>query len=162
GGPTVLTSAPIDLAGVEGAELSLAVWYANDDGDDPFTIEISADGNTWVTAWQTVGGGGGWQIVSFMVDDYITPSANVQLRFTAADEPNDSVTEAAIDAISIRALICEDCGGDWNGDTVLDIFDITSYLADFDAQTSASDLNGDDAWDIFDVLEFLELFDAGC
>ena len=55
-----------------------------------------------------------------------------------------------------------DAAADWNGDTVADIFDITSYLADFSNGDLAADTNGDTVLDIFDVLDFLAIFQQGC
>ncbi|MCA9300917.1 MAG: S8 family serine peptidase [Phycisphaerales bacterium] len=54
------------------------------------------------------------------------------------------------------------CLPDWNGDTILDIFDITAYLGDFSGGDASADLNGDTILDIFDVLEFIGIFSQGC
>ena len=57
---------------------------------------------------------------------------------------------------------CEPCLADWNGDGVLDFFDVQGFLADFAAHNPAADLNNDGAWDFFDVQLFLNRFSAGC
>ena len=54
------------------------------------------------------------------------------------------------------------CVPDWNGDGVLDFFDVSAYLAAFSANDMAADLNGDGNLDFFDVSTFLSAFSAGC
>ncbi|MCA9300392.1 MAG: hypothetical protein KDA28_15080 [Phycisphaerales bacterium] len=55
-----------------------------------------------------------------------------------------------------------ECAADVNGDTVLDIFDVLSFLGLLDAGDLLADWNLDWTIDIFDVLSFLGDFDAGC
>ncbi|MCA9299206.1 MAG: hypothetical protein KDA28_09080 [Phycisphaerales bacterium] len=54
------------------------------------------------------------------------------------------------------------CPADWNGDTVLDIFDVLAFLGDFQGGSLNADITGDGLLDIFDVLAYLGLFEAGC
>ena len=54
------------------------------------------------------------------------------------------------------------CRPDWNGDTVLDIFDVLAFLGDFSSGQPAADYNGDTVFDIFDILAFLGDFSTGC
>ncbi|MCH8273629.1 MAG: PepSY domain-containing protein [Armatimonadetes bacterium] len=102
GGPTIVISPVFNMAGGNGI-IDLAYWFFNDDGDDILALEISNDGGgSWrpVKSWQ--GGGGGWKTLSFVVSKYVTPSANMQIRLRVADNPNNSVTEAGLDAVRIR------------------------------------------------------------
>jgi hypothetical protein len=55
-----------------------------------------------------------------------------------------------------------DCVADWNGDAVLDFFDVQGFLNDYSGMEPEADLNGDGAFDFFDVQSFLNLFSAGC
>lgn len=98
GGPTTLTSPVINLSNGNG-EIAYAYWMYNDDGDDSLLVQVSNNGSTWVTAKTYLGGGGGW--VSDVVDvgSWIVPNATVRIRFQVADQPNDSITEAAIDDV---------------------------------------------------------------
>ena len=62
---------------------------------------------------------GNWFERSFLVSDYVEPSANIQVRFVVSDDPNNSVTEAGVDEFSIDRVICDDgpaCDGDRDGD----------------------------------------------
>ena len=54
------------------------------------------------------------------------------------------------------------CAPDLNDDGVLNFFDVSAFLALFNAQDPAADINGDGQFNFFDVSEFLALFDAGC
>jgi len=58
--------------------------------------------------------------------------------------------------------LCGPCIPDWNGDGVLDFFDILAFLSDFSSGNPSADINGDGALDFFDILQFLSLFSAGC
>jgi hypothetical protein len=103
GGPTVLTSPAINMASGEG-EFSYAYWLYNDDGDDSMVVEVSNNGSTWVAARTYTGLGGGWNTDSFAVSSFVTPSATTFIRFRASDNPNNSVTEAAIDDVCATVL----------------------------------------------------------
>ena len=54
------------------------------------------------------------------------------------------------------------CTADFNGDGVLDFFDVSAFISAFGAQDPAADLNQDRAYDFFDVSAFLSAYNAGC
>lgn len=54
------------------------------------------------------------------------------------------------------------CAADFNGDGVLDFFDISAFLTAFSAMDSIADLNQDGAYDFFDISAFLISFSEGC
>ncbi|MEO1007394.1 MAG: GC-type dockerin domain-anchored protein [Planctomycetota bacterium] len=167
GGPTVLTSPVIDLSNAPGdSEISYARWFFNDDGDDFLTIEVSDDGGSSWTLLESVTDDGGaveWQQASFPITDFVELTSAFRIRFSVADNPNDSITEAAIDALSISGFRCDgDCLADFDGDGELSIFDFLAFQNAFDAGDLAADLDGDGSLSLFDFLEFQNLFDAGC
>jgi len=51
--------------------------------------------------------------------------------------------------------------GDYNADGVFNFFDVSAFLADFNAGNIAADLNDDCAFNFFDVSMFLSAFSAG-
>ncbi|MCA8948694.1 MAG: VCBS repeat-containing protein [Planctomycetes bacterium] len=109
GGPTDLISPPFDLQGSDGF-VSYARWFYSDNGDT-LEVAISPDGTpgSWVTV-ETVSwtaGVNAWNVVSFRVSDYITPSANVRVRFRTADLGTAGVTEAGVDVFHVTAYLCE-------------------------------------------------------
>ncbi|MEM7309015.1 MAG: M12 family metallo-peptidase [Planctomycetota bacterium] len=115
GGSTTLVSPVIDLS-AGSARISYQRWYSNTTGASPgadvFEVEITGDGSTWVDV-ETVGPGGseasgGWFYHEFEVADFITPTANVQVRFIASDLGSGSIVEAAVDAFQVFTTTCAD------------------------------------------------------
>jgi len=182
-GATTLISPRLD-ATVPGATVSYARWYSNDTGNAPeediFTVEISNDdGATWQTL-EVVGPTGpqvrgGWFAKTFQVADFVTPTDQVRLRFTAQDAGAGSIVEAAVDAV--RIITCEtapDCpadlagGSDGGPDGTVDANDFFAYLDLFAAGDAAADLTGapdggpDGAIDANDFFQYLTLFADGC
>jgi hypothetical protein len=54
------------------------------------------------------------------------------------------------------------CDADFNGDTVLDLFDYLDFVAAFAANVDTADYNGDTIIDLFDYLDFVADFAEGC
>ncbi|HEY3245409.1 MAG TPA: hypothetical protein VGM03_18865 [Phycisphaerae bacterium] len=123
-GPVYLTSPPINLPG-DGI-ISYWRWFhwGGNGTADILTVQISNDdGGTWTTV-EVVGGVTGWQQHAFRLSDFLPGSPAVRMRFIASDNPNDSLTEAALDDfLAIR------CGvlGDTDGDGDLDLNDFHFY-----------------------------------
>lgn len=107
GGPTRLTSPTLDLSAPGEYTITYARWFYNDDRDtDRLVVEISNNnGSTWTTV-ESVGHVDGWVRRTINVADYLTPTATVRMRFSATDNPNNSVTEAALDAFSVQRIDC--------------------------------------------------------
>ncbi|MCH7526917.1 MAG: hypothetical protein IID39_05730 [Planctomycetes bacterium] len=108
GGPTRLISPVFDLSDAVDPQLSYARWFQSVNGvPDQMDVEISDDnGSSWELI-ERVNSGGGWTVQIVRIKDFVTPTAQVRVRFSAVDNPNDSVTEAAIDAFSIFDLQCD-------------------------------------------------------
>jgi len=111
GGPTRLVSPSMDFSDGDGV-IRYAYWFSNDDGDDDFVVEIRSNNGPWVEASRQTGGSGGWFEESVRVGDLVTLSSNIQIRFSVSDNPNDSVTEAAVDYVRAEIYSCEPGGGD--------------------------------------------------
>ncbi len=161
GGPTVLTSPTIDLAGAEAVILRYARWFTNDDGDDDdLALEVSSDdGTTWVEL-ESTGAITGWEERTLRLDAAIPPTDEVRIRFLATDNPNDSVTEAGIDAVRIEVLECAPAGPpeDVDGDGSVGFGDLLAVLAAFgpcDDPPCPEDVDDSGAIGFDDVLAVL-------
>ncbi len=105
GGPAILISPMLDFS-AGGGLISYSYWLFNDDESDSLVVEISIDGATWVEARSYDKALGGWREDTFHTADFVAPSDQTQVRFTVADNPNNSITEAAIDSFSASRLAC--------------------------------------------------------
>ena len=185
-GTTVLTSPLLDASTDPGsiAVIAYSRWYSNDQGNLPeadiFVVDISNDdGATW-TNLETVGPSGlevrgGWFRKSFRIDEFVAPTDQMRLRFTASDFADEgSIVEAAIDAVEIVQIGCaQNVLGDLNGDGefnnldlgafVLALTDPASHAAQFPNVNVevVADLNGDGKFDNLDIQAFVEALTGG-
>lgn len=178
GGTTWLISPAINLSGTD-AVISYARWYSNTFGAAPnadtFIVYVSNNnGSSWVTV-ETVGpngdeADGGWYTHSFQVSDYVSPTAQVRVRFEASDLGTGSVVEAAVDAFSVTEIDCAPAFpvGDLNCDGQVNNFDIDSFvlaLTDPSGYAAAfpgcdilnGDINHDGVVNNFDIDPFVAL-----
>lgn len=168
-GPVYLTSPAIDLGGAP-ATLVFYSWFYNDDRDDRLTVELSSDdGATWTPA-ATIAHQPSWQPTMIQIADFVAPTSMVRVRFLTADDPNNSVTEALIDDVTITQLGCSTgvLRGDANCDGSVDFFDIdpfvlslfdpTAYLAAFpNCDLDHCDANADGDVNFFDIDPFVDV-----
>lgn len=160
-GTTTLISPLLD-ASDPNAVLEYARWFSNDFGASPnediFYIRVSDDGGaTWVLLEQVGPTGpevsGGWYVVQFDISSIagISPSDQFRLAFEANDLGSGSVVEAAIDAITLSTIDCENCTGDIDGNGVVDVEDILLAVAQFGT-----------VYDVNDLLVILGAFGQDC
>ncbi len=168
GGPTILTSIAYDLSGSVDPTLSVATWFTNDDNDaDRLTIEVAnSSAGPW-TLVEAIGNSGGWVPRSYSVNDILTPSSTFHVRFSAVDNPNNSVTEAAIDALRIEDFFCDAVLDDCNGNGIVDSDDIASGrsedsngdgVPDECGAPCPGDFNGDGQRDFDDLVTLLAAY----
>ena len=102
-GLTTLLSPRFDLSGANTAFLSYARWYALlSTVDDVFTVELSNNGGgSWVTLETVSTNENAWNEVQFDLAGVLPFTDDMQLRFIAEDDPNNSLVEAAIDELKI-------------------------------------------------------------
>ncbi len=163
GGPTRLISAAYDLSGAPEAVISYARWFTNDDNDaDRLTVEVSDDDGASWTLVESVPNTFGWVEAQFAVADFVATTSTVRVRFSATDNPNNSVTEAAIDALRVFTFICDDCPADFNGDGDVNTLDVIDFLSAWNNGNPEGDFNNDGVFNTLDVLDFLSAWNAGC
>ncbi|HMN95779.1 MAG TPA: FG-GAP-like repeat-containing protein [Phycisphaerales bacterium] len=158
GGPTILTSPLFDIDG-DDAIVSYARWFFCDDvgifGADELRVEVSNNnGANWTVVETTTTNAGQWVVSDFRVSNFVEPSDQMRVRFWVSDNPNNSVTEAGIDAFRIEAYVCDDdpkptCLADLNSDGVVDGADLGILLGAWGG--ADADLNGDGSTDGADL-----------
>jgi hypothetical protein len=111
GGPTDLVTPKLDYYGKDGL-VRYAYWMYCSTGEDALRVEIrSTPISSWTLAKLYAGGGGGWIEDSLVVSDHVNGTNQVEVRFRIADQPDNSVTEAAIDAFRADHFDCEPATG---------------------------------------------------
>ena len=106
GGPTTLTSPLFDMSSGNHV-IEYRRWFFNDDGDDSMRVEISNNnGSSWTlvenvmnTPPQNL-----WTRRRIAVSNYLPPTAQMRIRFSTSDNPNNSVTEAGLDHLVITKI----------------------------------------------------------
>jgi hypothetical protein len=155
GGPTYLLSPTIDLDGTD-ATISYQRWFYSLPANDFLKTEVSNNnGSTWVFVHQTASTNSAWEAADFRVGQFVTPTAQVRVRFSVTDSPNDSVTEAGIDNFIIQELVCgvEPCPADIaGGDGNVNIDDLLVVINAWGATSGPADVNQSGLVDIDDLL----------
>ncbi|MCR9246033.1 MAG: hypothetical protein NXI31_13460 [bacterium] len=110
GGPTVLRTETFNLNAANDPVIRYALWFETT-GSDVMDVQVSENGgSTWTTV-ETLSADQGWQMHGFRVLDYATNLSQIVVRYSIADQPNNSVTEGAVDAFSIDDTTCS--GATW-------------------------------------------------
>ena len=173
GGPTRLVSPIIDLSGTEDPVLTFAWWWYNDDQDlDYLVAQVSSNGGT---SWSLLARifdhddePSEWIPCEYHLADYIPLTSEVQIRFSASDTPNNSIDEAAVDAVRIIDVTCSlGHPGDLNCDGVVDYADIDPFVEalscvggvnwPYDCPWTNADCNGDGEVNYDDIDAFVAL-----
>jgi len=159
GGSTTLTSPTLDAIGDGVAFLEYARWYSNDRGaapnEDSMLVQLSNnDGASWIKLESVSENAGTWVEKRFRVENYITPTSQMRVRFIASDLGEPSVVEAGVDDVRIRLSECVlACPGDANASGAVDSTDLAVLLAAWG--TGEFDLNADGATDSGDIAILL-------
>ena len=107
GGPTSVISPVFDLSTMGSVLVSYDRWFYNDDVDDTLDTWVSNNGGSNWTFMKSVTHEPGWIHESLNITDFLPLTSQMRFKFSATDNPNNSVTEAGLDAFK---LISVDCG----------------------------------------------------
>ncbi|MFM7054992.1 MAG: T9SS type A sorting domain-containing protein [Bacteroidota bacterium] len=101
GGKTTLLSPVYDLSNYTNPAFSYYRWYTNDQGATPGTdfwqVAITNDGVNYVDVENINVADHSWRRFAFRVQDYVSPTSTVSLRFIAEDANAGSLIEAGVD-----------------------------------------------------------------
>ncbi|MFM9995879.1 MAG: M14 family zinc carboxypeptidase [Phycisphaerales bacterium] len=164
GGPTRLLSPTLDLAGADGAVVNYWYWlYSVNGTPDPMEIHVSNNnGSTW-TAVTTHASQSSWRTNSFAVQDFVTLTDQVRVRFTANDTPNNSLTEAAIDDFVVSTQGCPaTCYADCNTSGSLTVADFGCFQGKYVLGDLYADCNASGTLTVADFGCFQGKYVLGC
>jgi choice-of-anchor B domain-containing protein len=102
-GKTSLISPAFDLTGMTDPVIGYWHWFygATDLANDWLAVAVSNDnGGSWVPVDSTFGLHAHWMEKAIHVAAYVTPTAQVRVRFQAADYGVQGIAEAAIDDVT--------------------------------------------------------------
>jgi hypothetical protein len=107
-GHTTLTTGVFDatVGGITQPILEYYRWYSNDAGSTPGTDSwrtwiSNDDGASWALVEDTKQSDASWRRVVFFIEDYMTPTATMRMRFVAADSAEGSLIEAGVDDLRL-------------------------------------------------------------
>jgi len=156
-GTTTLLSPVFDMSQMDEPTIEFWYWYSNNLGGAPnadsMPIEISADGGaTWTMLEDIATNNAVWTKRSYRVRSFITPTANVRVRFVARDLATGSLVEAGVDDFKVINVDCtSSIPGDINGDGVVNAGDLAGLLGAWGATSGPADINGDGIVDATDL-----------
>jgi hypothetical protein len=156
GGPTTLYSPVFDMQGTDGF-ISYSRWaFSKFDAHDALFVEISNDGGAnWTFVESVDDTGSSWAPKTIQVTDFITPSDEMQMRFSIADA-DASTTEAGIDDFSVTIVCLGTCTHDITGDGSVGTADLLDLLSAWGPNPGhPADFDGDGSVGTADLLDLL-------
>ncbi len=178
GGGTELVSPLIVLDGTD-AVISYFRWFYTSapPGIDTLKVWVANDGDqpspTWVLVETVNGTSNGddtaWQGTSFLVSDFVAPTASVRVRFRAEDAGMGSTVEAGVDLFQVDAFVCAavvpcPCLGDVSADGVPNGGDIRGFVDCFmggEENCGCANLDPTPGLDDADIEAFVDTILAG-
>ena len=106
-GKTTLFTPIYDLEGQENVLIEYYRWYTiRTSIDDTFFVDISDDGGArWMNIEMVTSTENYWQKSRFLLEQFVEPTSQIQLRFVAMDRPPGSLVEAGVDDFAIYSFI---------------------------------------------------------
>ncbi|HPF37951.1 MAG TPA: hypothetical protein P5081_05655 [Phycisphaerae bacterium] len=154
GGPTRLWSPAVNFSTTENPVIQYARWFTNSNQDeDRLLVELANNSAVNFVDFESVADSVGWSQRNVLLNDVFADPGTVRIRFSAADNPNNSRTEAAIDAVLFLDIGCgTSCvKGDVNLDGQVNGRDVEPFTAAIlnppapgTDEFCAADMNSDD------------------
>ncbi len=142
-GATTLTSPTLDASGPGEQYISVWLWYYNGGSADTFPILLSNNnGSTWTQIDLLDANTDAWVQRTWRIEDHLTPTSTMKIRFVARDDSPAGIVEAAVDDLRVFSRGCDSLPGDLNGDGVVNFADLNIVLSNF-GQSGAPGIPGD-------------------
>ena len=106
-GKTTLYTPVYDLEGQESALIEYYRWYTiRTSMDDTFFVDISNDGGArWTNLEMVTSTENYWQRSRFLLEQFVEPTSEIQLRFVAIDRSPGSLVEVGVDDFAIYSFV---------------------------------------------------------
>lgn len=149
---TLAGTSVFDLGGLANGEFDRITTGANQVVSLGGAIDINLDpdhAGMFGDEWEIIGGAS-TTVIEGSFDAYNLPPAPPSLVYRVFIEPD-------------RVFVRLTCGADFNGDAVGNFFDISTYIALFNAGDPRADLAAPfGALNFFDIATYIGIFNAGC
>ena len=165
GGATELISPVIDLSSGN-ANITFGYWFYSSKQSDTLNVAVSNNnGANWTTVASLKGPFLGqanaymaednaWKSHTFAVGDYVTPTAEVRVKFTANGTDANTLVEAGIDDFAVNNIDCGStpCPADITANGIIDVDDLLAVVNAWGTKGGAADVTGNGVVDVDDLL----------
>lgn len=164
GGPARLISQFIDIPDSINPVLSFAAWYTDTNlQPGSLAVEIWTDVEPTWQSLDSIAPTDGWEMRVYRLADLVGSATVLRVRFTASDEPNTGIVEAALDRFRVDDLQCTPCLSDLNLDGQVDVSDLRRLLGALGGEAPPeADVNADGQTDVVDLMLLVGAMGGGC
>lgn len=149
------------------ATLAANVWAVRPPDAADSELVISAAAADGATPWYEIGRVAAGDELEWTFHEFLLPATllgwdELEFRFEAGvGQPGSEglLAEYLIDRIWLVYNRCDGHPGDFNGDGVLDLYDLLAFQVAFQDRDPRADLDRDSRWTVFDFLTMLHLLD---
>jgi len=110
-GTTILTSPPLQAAAFDTLDLHYWRWFYAGGGPGPDTLraEVSSDGTAWRLVEEVAARANSWQEARIGLEDILSFSDTLRVRFVASDGGGESIVEAGLDDLDLAGekFVCD-------------------------------------------------------
>lgn len=141
--------------------ITIAIDTAGIDGlaPDGFGTLITAT-TTAVTQQRAIDGGSNYLAQSELSAHFgLGPASSADITITYADGVMDTFPNVAAGRYTIARLACL---ADYNRDSNVNFFDISTFISLYSSAHPMADFNRDGTFNFFDISTFIAAFNAGC
>jgi len=162
GGPTILTSPSIPVNAGLPVSIEYTAWVYCDDFPatptqaDQLHVQVSFNGGAdWTTVRSISTTNSTWMTFS---DSVLATSGDMNVRYLASDNPNNSAFENGVAGQTVRVSVCQGktpCAADFDGSNAVDGADLATLLGAFGSLGGPQDLTNDGSVDAADLAVLL-------